>query len=129
MDVGRLTDELLYKIFLKVDKDSDGWISNQEYLTWVYTFLCPPTYRGLDYYVQEDDESIASGTIFILTESNGSRQSKNMATSIVPGQLKVPEPEIRQIISVPYISESSNTSSVHKASSVPSRIPRPSGVS
>lgn len=48
---------ILEKIFQKIDKNHDGWITYEEYLDWIKRFLAVLKYYGDEFYVAEDDEA------------------------------------------------------------------------
>ncbi len=39
MNLGRFKDSILYKIFERIDKNNDGWITYEEYMDWAKNFL------------------------------------------------------------------------------------------
>jgi|688.fasta_scaffold275624_1 Ca2+-binding EF-hand superfamily protein len=39
MNLGRFKDSILYKIFERIDKNNDGWITYKEYMDWAKRFL------------------------------------------------------------------------------------------
>ena len=64
LNIGRVKNALLLKIFALIDKNHDGLISLAEYLDWVKRFLAVDLNRGDEFYLKEDDEGIDGGEIF-----------------------------------------------------------------
>jgi Ca2+-binding EF-hand superfamily protein len=48
--VSRIHADLLHGFFAKIDTDRDGFITFEQYITWLKDFLCPTNYRGDAYY-------------------------------------------------------------------------------
>jgi hypothetical protein len=46
-------------------------------MLWVELFLCPVAYYGFDFYVQEDDQTLATGQSLILTTTEA-KQSRSL---------------------------------------------------
>ena len=61
LKVARVKEELMWGFFNQIDTDNDGWISFDEYLQWVKSFLCPVTFETDSFYFELDDMSLPSG--------------------------------------------------------------------
>lgn len=55
LDLSRFKDEILCKIFEKIDKDHDGWITYDEYMDWIIKFLAAGTYKSGEFLAMIDD--------------------------------------------------------------------------
>lgn len=55
LNLGRFKNSILFKIFEKIDKNHDGWISYEEYMDWVIKFLAVGSLRNGEFMAQEDD--------------------------------------------------------------------------
>ena len=65
IDIDRVQDILLWRLFDRIDTNGDGLISIEEYLRWVTHFLAVPNYYGSEYIIQDDDYNLALGNDYI----------------------------------------------------------------
>jgi len=52
LKLSQFKNSILYKIFNKIDKNQDGWITYDEYLDWVSRFLAVLDYYGDEFWVE-----------------------------------------------------------------------------
>lgn len=66
LDSYRITNQLLYGFFEKIDTNHDGLISFSEYNEWIRSFLAITNYTFEEYYFELDDENLPQGNHAIL---------------------------------------------------------------
>lgn len=66
--VSRIHNDLLSGFFTKIDTDRDGYITFEQYIIWLKSFLCPVNYRGDAYYFELDDLDLNLGNGLIGDE-------------------------------------------------------------
>jgi hypothetical protein len=56
--LSQFKNTILYKLFLRIDKNQRGYITYDEYLDWVRRFLAVVQYYGDEFWVEEDDYDV-----------------------------------------------------------------------
>jgi hypothetical protein len=54
--ISRIKVAFLYRVFAKIDKNTDGFILFDEYLDWVKRFLAVLKYFGDEFWVTPEDD-------------------------------------------------------------------------
>ena len=78
LNIQRVDRNLLIKFFEKIDTNSDGFVEYTDYKTWLSKFFSPQVFSGEDYYIQEDDEAVATGKHLIKEAVTGSGRKSHI---------------------------------------------------